>query len=399
MNIWVHGESLASRTSSTPSRGMLRALLNSRPDLETAVGLDTSSRGTSWAGNYIETLPGHRISVTDLPRGKDIRYAMSFVGIDQYCPVEYEADVYIDFDVNYFGKKAKPLVVTLADLSCLLIPESASLTWHGARVWKHALELAVEHADAIVCVSNATRDDLEERFPSARGRAVTIHNGIADAWRKTPQSSGTEKLLDGQPYWIWWGHVTERKNLRRLLRAYSLLLRSRKGKEWASGAVPDLVLVATLGHDSEDIPRLVRDLELGDGVHWLDPQPLDELVRLVDSSEGLLFPSLHEGFGLPAVEALARGKKVLCSDRGALPEVTGGFAEVCDPQDTRALAAGLERLLEHGQLTEREIRDRREWAAQFTYERAARGYGEVIDQLVSGGTIEQLESSLAVADR
>lgn len=385
MKIWVHGESLAGRTSSTPARGMLRTLTELRSDIDLELAFHASRINHPRVREYLDSLPEFGVCVSPLSRGRYSCYVRAFLGFTNYCTVSGDADLYLDLDMNYFGPEAKPLVVTLADLSTLIMPESASLTWHGARVWKHGLRLAAEHADAIVCISDATRSDLVERFPETRGRAVTVHSGIAEHWRSAEGGSHLrDPPTDGAPYWIWWGHVTERKNLRRLLRAYAGVVGDTDARASDETAMLHLVLVATLGHESRDLPNLVTRLGIDDRVHWLDPQPLGRLVALVDASEGLLFPSLLEGFGLPAVEALARGKKVLCSDRGALPEVTGGFAELCDPEDIGSLSAGMCALREQGDLSEEERAARRQWAARFTYERAASGYSRVIDRVLSG---------------
>lgn len=349
--------------------------------------MDPSWRHRDRAARYLESLPEDRVDLRELGRGKHLRYAAAFLGAESYLPVEADADVYLDFGVNYFGERARPLVVTLADLHTLLIPDSASLSWHGKKVWEHSLRLGLRHAEAVVCVSDATRRDVAEYFPDAAGKTVTVHNGIAAPWRDA-DAPVTGADVPDRPYWIWWGHVTARKNLPGLLRAYARLVDEAPSPAGPNGEVPELVLVATLGHDSEGLPDLVRALGLSERVHFLDPQPLDRLVALVDASRGLVFPSLHEGFGLPAVEALARGKKVLCSDRGALPEVTGGHAVLCDPEEVDDIVAGL-RSLAGEQLSREEIHERRAWASQFTYERAARAYGEVIDRVVSGGSVRE----------
>src|SRR5262249_21018341 len=118
----------------------------------------------------------------------------------------------------------------------------------------------------------------------------------------------------------------------------------------------------------------------GDGVSRVFPAPTrvlpeveeDQLPALYGGAEALLLPSLHEGFGLPALEAMASGTPVLAARAGSLPEVTGGAAELLDPDNPDAWVEASSALVKEPRLRARWVSAGRERARAFTWERCAR---------------------------
>jgi glycosyltransferase involved in cell wall biosynthesis len=171
----------------------------------------------------------------------------------------------------------------------------------------------------------------------------------------------------GRPYFLHVGHLEPRKNLLMLLSAYA-------GLADATGLpfdrLPGLYLVGADHGCREELVERAAMLDLGGHAQFVDVVSEADLLRLYGSALAVLVPSLHEGFGLPALEGLAAGLPVLVSDRGALPEVVGEHGLVLPAEQPGAWAEAMADLVT-GTNAKSTPAERRAWAAEFSWSRAA----------------------------
>ena len=160
------------------------------------------------------------------------------------------------------------------------------------------------------------------------------------------------------------------KNLTVLLRAVALLAPEER---------PVLVF-AGFGTDAGALPGLVGELGLGDDVRLLGAVAPDDLEALYAQADVLVTATLYEGFGLPVLEAMARGVLVACSDLPVLREVAGDDAELLDPHDPASIAAAIRRLLSNRAGLEHRIEAGRARAARYTWSAAATQTLRVFDE-------------------
>jgi glycosyltransferase involved in cell wall biosynthesis len=152
------------------------------------------------------------------------------------------------------------------------------------------------------------------------------------------------------------------KNLPRLLRAVAAIPAERR---------PVLVVPGYPTPHETELRELAGELGIVEQVRlpaWLSEVDLEGLYR---AAACVVFPSLYEGFGLPVLEAMARGVPVACSSRSSLPEVAGDAALLFDPEDVDAIRSATERLLTDAELADGLRAAGRERAAGFTWERTA----------------------------
>jgi glycosyltransferase involved in cell wall biosynthesis len=261
------------------------------------------------------------------------------------------------FAANYFLPRlhsavARRRVITIHDLTYKRFPEllqKETLANLGIQMMR---EIAL--ADAIVCVSEATRQDLLRYYAVDPERAVAIHSGLG-----TP---ATAEPIAGLPsrYLLFVSTIEPRKNLETLISAYERLR--------AAGAYEgSLLVVGRIGWKSESvIPRL-----RGDGIVHLDYLPAAQLATVYERADAFVFPSIFEGFGFPLLEAMARGVPTIAARSSSLPEIGGDAALYFDPLDVDALTEQLRRVLSDRALAEELARKGRARAAQFRWDVAA----------------------------
>lgn len=248
-----------------------------------------------------------------------------------------------------------PAVFTVHDL--LFMREPGRYGWLWKQYWTRAVSRSVARAAVVLCVSEATRADLERFYPGSGARARVVPNGV-QAGRFATADGRPGGADPERPYFFFVGNLTRRKNVPVLLEAHRRL---------DGGA--DLLIAGAPDYGAEDILAAVRGA--GPRVRWLGSVDDLELARLYRHALALVYPSAFEGFGLPLLEAMAAGCPVVSTTGGALPEAAGDAAVLVPPGDAGALAEAMRRVSADAALREDLVRRGRGRAAAFTWKRTA----------------------------
>jgi glycosyltransferase involved in cell wall biosynthesis len=251
-------------------------------------------------------------------------------------------------------------VVTLHDVVAWRFPDE------GTPVANAAEELRA--AAAVICVSEATAADAVEMFGLENTRVV--HLGVDDRFRDPAQLDPASRARMGLAgrYVLHAGGASERKNLGALAEAWRLL----------ADRHPDVSL-AMSGPPHPRRTELFRGLPR---VVMLGRTDSASVPGLIAGAEAVVVPSLHEGFGLPVLEAFAAGTVVVAAETSSLPEVAGGAAVLVPPTGP-GVAAGIAAVLDGDVDRDRLLALGRARAAEFTWERCAAEHAAIWNEAVS----------------
>ncbi len=259
-------------------------------------------------------------------------------------------------DHGIAGGSRCPAVVTVHDISFLTHPETHSAS--SRRHYEGAIQ-TVRRARAVIVLSR-------------HGRAALVDRGLVEPSRVTviPNAPGLPEVAAGpgtrvwpSPFALMVGTIQPRKNIELSARAFCASAFARHAT---------LLIAGSIGYRGPEIVRAVRNEPGAESVRFLGRVSDDLLVRLLAQAEFLLMPSLDEGFGLPAVEAMSCGTPVIAAGAGTVPEVVGDDALLIEPDDQEGLTASIDRLADDAELRAALGAGGRARSAEFSWERTAR---------------------------
>jgi len=243
-------------------------------------------------------------------------------------------------------------VVTVHDLAFLLFPRTFNRL---NRLYLSAMtRLSVRRADRVIAVSHNTKNDIVRLIGVTPEKVVVIHHGVEPIFRRIEDASEIEsfKRRQGLPerYILFVGTLEPRKNIQTLLSAFANLKKRARPPH-------KLVIGGARGWLWNEILATIERLDLQQDVILPGYLPLDEEPLWYNGADLFVYPSLYEGFGFPALEAMACGTPVVASNCSSLPEVVGDCGVLVDPNNPDELAEAMRALLEapsvRGELAER----------------------------------------------
>lgn len=261
-----------------------------------------------------------------------------------------------------------PAVITIHDLAFIHYPEILD---DDARRFYGQVRAAAHDADAVITVSEATRSDIVQLLGLPTERIDVVYEAADPRFAPTLVAADAARSVNGHAlraghFMLFMSTIEPRKNLETLLRALRVCL------DRAPEAGYKLAAAGARGWLDEPIYALARELRLDEAVQFLGQVGGEDQLWLYNACRLYLNPSFYEGFGLPALEALACGAPSLVADTSSLPEVVGDAAQLLPPRDVGAWADAIEALWSDEPARAAMARRGPQRAAEFSWARAAR---------------------------
>ncbi|MBW4694496.1 MAG: glycosyltransferase family 4 protein [Lyngbya sp. HA4199-MV5] len=292
-----------------------------------------------------------------------INRGISSVILKKLCPDLVHETYYSLARIS--SKKAKT-VITIHDL----IHEKFGHAFPPSDLTALYKKRAIQQADAIICVSENTRQDLLERFDINPQTVFVTHLGCSI--QPMPQ----KPLIRGEslrPYILYVGHRGEYKNFSRLLEAYA---HSKHLKRDFS-----LVCFGGLPFSQAEREQFSKHKLLPEQVQYIRGDDV-MLSALYTHASAFIYPSLYEGFGIAPLEAMSCNCPVVCSDRSSIPEVVGDAAAFFDPDSPESITDAIEGVLYAPERTQALIQLGKQRVKRFSWESCARQTADIYTSLL-----------------
>lgn len=264
-----------------------------------------------------------------------------------------------------------PTAVVLYDLIPLIrrrpyLDNPAVESWYESKLGQ------LRRADLLLAISESSRQEGMRHLGFLADACVSISSAADPHFRQLAPSPARERETRARyglarEFLMYTGGIDHRKNIEGLVRAYARLPRTLR-------AGHQLAIICTIEpHHRQALETLARDHRLGrDELVLTGFVPDDDLVSLYNLCKAFVFPSWHEGFGLPALEAMCCGRAVVAANTSSLPEVVGLEEALFDPHDESAMTAKLAQVLADDSFRERLERHGKDRSRRFSWDASAR---------------------------
>jgi len=276
-------------------------------------------------------------------------------------------DLYFIANQNLSFLKLKPKIIFCHDIIRRVYPGSKKY-W----LFSKLLFSGVKKAEFIITASKSTKRDLAKFYSIPEERVSVVYEGVNYKKFNSEKSSSSNiyqkyKLFPIHRYIFHISSETPRKNVDGLVKAFYKLKRKYK--------LTNLKLLKAgnpqYQRDRKRLLNLIKQLGLQEEIIFLDYVPEEDLLGLYNIAELFVFPSFYEGFGLPALEAMACGTPLITSNTSSLPEVVGDAGVMVDPKNVSDLAEAMYKVLKSEELRKKMISKGLKRASLFSWETSA----------------------------
>lgn len=284
------------------------------------------------------------------------------------------------FSTTHYAPRFSPMptAVAVMDLSYLYFPHL--FKYSDLYQLKQWTGYSVKHAKKVFTISRASKNDIITAYNVSEEKVVVTYPGVKAAVEVESQKIDMDAIRKQYgikaEYILFVGTLQPRKNIVRLVEAFSLLKSKKENKNL------QLVIVGKKGWLYDDILKAPSKFHVKDDVLFLDFIGDEELPSLYKNALFFILPSLYEGFGLPVLEAMINECPVIISNVSSLPEAGGDAALYVDPENVKDIAEKMGTLLSNPVLREDLIQKGLKQVKKFSWEKTAKQTLSVLQSIV-----------------
>lgn len=286
-----------------------------------------------------------------------------------------KADLYHIPNTSPLLFKSCPTIISILDLQEFYTNKYGNMRGTYRKIINY---IAARVADKIITISYNSKKDIVKLLRIPEEKVVVTYLGINPMFRPLDREKCYSKIntkygLSGSEYIVSVGELHPGKNFVRLIQAFSKIKNNN--------APYKLLIVGKKGWRYQDIYAVVEDLDLKNDVIFTNYVPFEELPVLYNGAALYVYPTLYEGFGLPALEAMACGTPLVTSNVSSLSEVVGDGGIFVDPYNVDSLSEAIAKVLSDNNLRSDLIKKGLLQAKKFTWEKTARQTIKVYEEV------------------
>jgi len=273
-------------------------------------------------------------------------------------------------------KSSIPQIAVIHDLNFEHYPED--LPKQYTKYYKKYFPLFARKATRIITVSEFSKKDISEQYGISSEKIDVAYNGVSDSFNPSELSeikTTREKFSDGSPYLVYVGALHARKNIERMLLAFDQFKK-------ANNTDYKMLIVGEKIWKNTNFETTLENLNFKNDVLFTGRVSSTDLNKIIGSSEGLVYASYFEGFGIPIIEGMKCNVPVITSKVSSMPEVAGDAAILVDPFSVDSISKGMEQLLDN-EKTDKLIQLGAKRALDFTWENTSKEVWNSIEKVIT----------------
>ena len=288
---------------------------------------------------------------------------------------KWKADVFFSHDGFTSISTNVPVILTVHDLAFLAFPNQIPfLVFHFYRIF---MPLYLRKANHIFTVSNFVKEDIQTKYAINPSKISVIYNGCRHIMTNDLEPIN-HKIPLSSTYFFYYGAIHPRKNIENAIKAYNLF-RSQNEDQIL------FLFAGRMAWSTKEIEKTWKESPYAEDIHFLGYLSDASIYHFLKHALALVYISLHEGFGMPIIEAFAAETPVITSNNGALAEISGEGALLVNPSDINDIAMGMNEIYANTSLRSHLSEAGKKELARFNWDNSAQICSRLVTQIAEEG--------------